>query len=233
MRSDEQIASIRSRITGPRLVEGFLSPEEIGDLIGIFRSHADLLVRKNTGPVTLGIRPLLGEPIFRRVLAMMEEHIGPFDLNAGLFFETSSPHVIHNDDVYSLPDTYKAFTIPLEISGFSGIYPRLCFFEQFYFHGPAKFFNGSSGIPAHFNASVYEYSRVDGLNQKGISREVRDLYLTHLRPEWLEGLSIDSILEWRPGTAIIFDSLRLHCASDFRRVGITSKLGLSIFTRKS
>jgi GTP-binding protein LepA len=35
-----------------------------------------------------------------------------------------------------------------------------------------------------------------------------------------------------PLQALIFDSVRLHCASDFRKLNIQSKLGISIFTKK-
>jgi hypothetical protein len=56
--------------------------------------------------------------------------------------------------------------------------------------------------------------------------------LTHLKPQWLEGLSLHSTLDWVPGNIMIFDSLRLHCASDFRKLGIRSKTAISIFTKK-
>jgi hypothetical protein len=65
-----------------------------------------------------------------------------------------------------------------------------------------------------------------------IDESTRCTYLTHLKYKWLEGLTLWGTIKWKPGTAIIFDSVRLHCASDFRKLGIKSKLGISIFTRK-
>ena len=59
----------------------------------------------------------------------------------------------------------------------------------------------------------------------------RCTYLQHLKPKWLSGLTLWGTLDWSPGNALIFDSTRLHCASDFRQQGIVSKLGISIFTR--
>jgi hypothetical protein len=38
-------------------------------------------------------------------------------------------------------------------------------------------------------------------------------------------------LKWKPTDALVFDSVRLHCASDFRKLNIQSKLGISIFTK--
>lgn len=110
-------------------------------------------------------------------------------------------------------------------------FPYLCFFDQIYLEGPSKFFNGSSNIPTYYNLQVYEYSKVLNLSSSIIDKGIIQKFFTHLRPKWLEGLSFKSAELWKPGNAIIFDCVRLHCASDFRTQGIKSKLGLSIFTK--
>jgi hypothetical protein len=120
--------------------------------------------------------------------------------------------------------------LPLTLDNFTGVYPKLCFFDQFYFHGPSKFFNGDESIPTYYNKQVYDYQDVSGL-VNGVFSDNNN-YFTHLKPQWLEGLSLHSSLDWIPGHALIFDSVRLHCASDFRNLGIKSKLGISIFTKK-
>ena len=110
---------------------------------------------------------------------------------------------------------------------------HLCFFDQHYFHGPSKFFKDSTNIPTYYNKQLYEYSQVDGiLEHNTIDEECYQKYFTHLKHKWLEGLSLHSVLPWTPGSCIIFDSVRLHCSSDFRKMGIKSKLGISIFTKK-
>jgi hypothetical protein len=109
-------------------------------------------------------------------------------------------------------------------------FPSLCFFDQFYFHGPAKFFKGDVDIPTYYNKPVYDYKDINGLvNTPFVDN---DNHFTHLKSKWLEGLSLHSVLDWVPGNALVFDSVRLHCASDFRKLGIKSKLGISIFTKK-
>ena len=60
-------------------------------------------------------------------------------------------------------------------------------------------------------------------------RYMKEKYLGHIKKEWLEGLSFDTAHHWTPGDAIVFDAVRLHCASDFRKT-CSKKLGLSIFT---
>jgi hypothetical protein len=148
------------------------------------------------------------------------------------FFDVKFPHIIHNDDLKSFPRTYKAITLPLklEYSGIKSELPKLCIFDQYYLEGPAKFFNGDVDIPTYYNTQVYEYSDVQNKSTTDISKDTVEKYLTHIKPSWLTGLSINSVYEWNPGSAIIFDALKLHCASDFRRLGVTSKLGISIFT---
>lgn len=228
MRNLQQIEKIKSTIGDPYWVENFVSATDVELLIEIYNSSNKTY--KNTGPITVDIYPFLNDPVFKRLLSGIQTEIGPFEIVAGLFFKTDYPHIIHNDDTYELPEgVYKAITIPLEAYGEFTEYPKLCFFEQFYFHGPAKFFNGEDDIDTYFNQCLYDYKNVDGLVETK-TKDFEKLF-THLKPTWLDGLSLHSALPWIPTSALIFDSVRLHCASDFRQLGITSKLGLSIFTK--
>ena len=227
MRTLEQINKIKQHFDDPYAVEHFVSRDDIGELIAIYEQQDKII--KNTGPVTVDIDTFLEYPVFQKVLAAIQTEIGPFAVTTGLFFKTNYPHIIHNDDTFELPETvYKAITIPLIADGPGA--PKLCFFDQCYFHGPAKFFNGDNNIPTYYNQQVYDYKDLDGVVDKPFAGPAE--YFTHLRHSWLQGLSLHSAINWIPGQAIIFDSVRLHCASDFRQLGIKSKLGLSIFTKR-
>lgn len=240
MRTSAQIESIKSKITDPFSIDKFLKYEEVENLIEIFDSanlnHSESpykgKIKKNTGPVTLNLSDYYQNPIILDILKRIEHFIGPYEITAAFFFKTDYPHIIHNDDTFELPEeVYKAVTIPLKVYGENILkFPKLCFFEQFYFHGPAKFFKGSENIPTYYNKQIYEYSNIDGLKSEKFHDT--DNYFTHLNPRWLEGLSLHSCIDWTPGSAIVFDSVRLHCASDFRSLGIKEKLGLSLFTKK-
>ena len=235
MRTSEQIAAIRKHFADPYVVPDFLSQTDIQTLVGIFRDNSVEApkVYKNTGPVTLDIKSYLEHDVFKRLLAGIQTEIGQHEITAAFFFETNYPHVIHNDDTFELPDNvYKAISIPLSMEGEFSSYPKLCFFDQHYFHGPAKFFNGETNIPTYYNKQVYDYKDVDGITNRPFDISLWTQLFTHVRPAWLDGLTLHSSLEWKPGNAIIFDSVRLHCASDFRLQKIKSKLGLSIFTKK-
>lgn len=232
MRTPSQIEHIKSNVINPYTVDDFLTEDEVQYLINLFeyRDLEAVKVYKNTGPITLDILEVINDPIIQNILAKIKNEIGEFEVTAGLFFYTNYPHVIHNDDTFELPPSvYRAITLPLKLYGEGKDYPKLCMFDQFYFHGPAKFFKGETHIDTFFNKCLYDYSDVDGV----VDTPITDTELfTHLKPEWLEGLSINSVLEWKPTSCVIFDSVRLHCASDFRSLGYTNKLGFSIFTKQ-
>jgi hypothetical protein len=230
MRTPEQIYNIQKTIGDPYAVADMLSHDDCIHLINLFKNGRNKII-KNTGPITLNLSLYFDDLIIKKIINQLKTQIGDFEITAAFFFETDYPHIIHNDDTFELPNSvYKAITLPLRLDNFNGVYPKLCFFDQFYFHGPSKFFNGDELIPTYYNKQVYDYKDVSGLVNDVFSDN--NNYFTHLKPQWLGGLSLHSSLDWIPGHALIFDSVRLHCASDFRNLGIKSKLGISIFTKK-
>ncbi len=235
MRTVEQIQKIKETVSNPYAVKDFLSSDDVDYLVKLFESQEieSNKVYKNTGPITLDIKSYLEDPIISKIIDKLIKVIGPFEITAGFFFTTNYPHIIHNDDTFELPTgVYKGITIPLKAYGSNSI-PKLCFFDQFYFQGPAKFFYGDKDIPTYYNKQVYDYKDVDGITDAMlIDESTRVSYLTHLKPKWLQGLTFWGALDWKPTSALIFDSTRLHCASDFRQQGIKRKLGISIFTKK-
>jgi hypothetical protein len=230
MRTLDEIAEIKSRISDPFVLTDILSPGEIGHLIDIFENPKAVKLEKSTGPKTLDLADYYSDPVVSTLIERLQDRIGPFEITTAFFFWTNFPHVIHNDDTFELPpNVYKGITVPLRIEGSAT--PKLCFFDQFFFHGPSKFFKGSINVPTYYNRQLYDYALVDGLTDMPFDESTRCTYLSHLNPRWLEGLSLWGTLDWRLGTALVFDSTRLHCASDFRQQGIKSKLAISIFTK--
>jgi len=239
-RTLEQIQSIKETFSSPFSVDNFLNTEEIDYLEKIF-DQADNTnnfyqgkIYKNTGPITLDLKYYSEDIIISKILKKLKDHIGNFEITAAFFFKTNYPHIIHNDDTHELPsNVYKGITLPLKIYPQEiKKFPKLCFFDQCYFHGPSKFFYGDKNIPTYYNKQLYDYTEVENLSLDKIDDQLVKDYFSHMKPSWLTGLSLNSIVSWIPGNAIIFDSVRLHCASDFRKLGINSKLGISIFTKK-
>lgn len=230
MRTQEDKDWIEKNLTTPYSVPNFISAEEQQALIDFFK-HSKDRVHKNTGPITLDLtQEQLAQDPFISIINRLRSVIGEFKVFTALFFYTERPHIIHNDDSFSYPRCYKGINIPLEFTGDTISVPCLCFFEQYYLEGPAKFFNGSTNIEPFYNSHVYEYSQVKNLSTQPFSEFFRQEFLGHIKPDWLQGLSINRVLPWKPGDISIFDTVRLHCASNFRSQEIKSKLALSIFT---
>lgn len=233
MRSQADRDTIVNNLQDPYIKEDLLSPDEVQELIALYKSQENK-IQKNTGPVTSDITDQFNShPVLQRVFERIRAEIGECRIYTSFFFHVKMPHIIHNDDDKLGPLVYKAITLPLEVEYVAEDtgYPYLCMFDQYYLEGPSKFFGGTTiNIPTYYNAQVYEYSQVQNKSDQEFDMVAYNKYLTHLKTFWLKGLSFQSAQQWKPGNGIIFDCVRLHCASDFIKQGIKSKLGLSIFT---
>lgn len=232
-RTQEDRNLICSKFSDPVVVTDLITPDEIKELIELFNTRTNK-IHKNTGPITSNLQDIENIPVLASIVSRIKEHIGECEIYRAFYFYVNSPHIIHNDDDIEGPITYKGITIPLELTYFKEDtgFPSLCFFDQYYLEGPSKFFGGSTvDIPTWHNLQVYEYSNVQNKSNEPFDLAAYNKYLTHLKRHWIRGLSFDTALEWKPGSALIFDSVRLHCASNFIKQGIKSKLGISIFTK--
>jgi hypothetical protein len=73
----------------------------------------------------------------------------------------------------------------------------------------------------------YDYFNIINYNpEKEFDRKIRDRYLSHVDIESLHGLTIDSIVKWKVGNAIVFDRNQLHSASNTH----SEKSFVTIFT---
>lgn len=225
-------ATTTPTLNGPTRIENFLEYLELKALINMFSWMSK--VHKNTGPICTDLTSYCntGSGLMHGIFKRIKEHIGDCEVMHAMHFMTDVPHIIHTDGDKSMPKVYKAITIPLQTIGEKTEDPKLIFFDQHYKGPPSKFFNGEKNVETYYNDCLYQYDGVEGLNMsKFISVQDHHKYMSHIKHRWLEGLSIQSMHNWVPGDAIIFDCTQLHCASDFRKVGVTSKLGISIFTK--
>lgn len=227
-RTQEEINIIKQYESPPFVILNVVDAEVF---LQYYLENKNKIIQKNTGPQVLTVPP--GDnSLFHSLQNILKEYIGEFKVRNVHFFETEVPHVIHNDDTFENIKPYKAFTIPLKIFGSSDDI-KLILFDQYFYYGPAKFFNGETNDrEVFYNQSVTNYEYVSYTNNKGIDKNVQKKYLTHCNKEWLKGLSINTVLDWKIGNILCFDSLQLHCSSDFTTQGVYKKIGLSIFTVK-
>ena len=203
-------------------IENFVSKTDIEELCDIWDKSSNK-VFKRTGPITSTITDFK-VPVMRRITDKIHSLYPNCEIYHGMYFYVNYPHIIHNDDNKEWPLIYKAFNIPLKYEGDE--MPYLCFFDQVYLDGPSKFFNGEKDVDTYYNKIIYDYENVVGKSDLMFDPYMKEKYLNHIKDEWLKGLSFNSAHHWKPGNAIVFDCVRLHCASNFTG----KKLGLSIFT---
>lgn len=228
MRTQEQIERIQKTHSEPLQFQNIVSAEQIEELKTHFYNSQDV-IQKNTGPKVLYIDD---HPFVKHITQYLQQFYLPFKVRSAHIFEVSRPHVVHIDDDFKYPDIYKGFVIPLETVGAPCDRAKFVVFDQYYYNGPAKFFKGEKEdfTEVYYNENITDYTDVYGTVTTEFPQDMKVMLLNHLKPEWLEGLSISAYFPWTIGSVISFDSSALHSASDFTRAGITKKLGLSIFT---
>lgn len=221
MRTSSDIKFLKSRFSPPRSHD-CITPAERAAVLDLFYSGD--VVQKVTGPRTVKVYPHQIPTIMEKIRKLHPK----IEVRNAHVFDVDKPHVLHIDDDETTPNNiFKAFTIPLTSDPLTEG-PKLVFFKQHYFGGPVKFFKGRKDAPVHYNKPLSDYSEVHGLTE-GLGPYL-DPDLTHIKKQWLEGLSIDRKLDWTFGHMLEFDALQIHSASDFRNFGIKRKTGLSIFT---
>lgn len=230
MRTQQQIDKVKEGQGDPFLMETVVSKQEINSILD-FYFNSNNVIKKNTGPKVLQLKE--NNQILAPIIQRIKIEVGDFDIRYAHVFDVTAPHMIHNDDINEYPDSYKAFTIPLKIYGDTDDI-SLVVFDQYYYGGAVKFVNGedTTGWQTYYNQYLTDYSNVEGINNRSVDINFRKKYLTHLKDSWIEGLSIRKKLSWKVGGILCFDSLALHCSTDFRNVGVSRKIGLSIFTLK-
>ena len=228
MRSNEQIAAIKKTHSPPVQLLNALDTNKIEFLLNYY--HSQDKIEKNTGPKVVYVQE--GTGVIDDILIPLRKQFGNFKVRACHFFDVDNPHILHIDDSYDYPTTYKAFTIPLWVENGDCNKIKLVMFDQYYYGGPVKFFKDEvfDKEVIFYNKHLYEYTGVENLVDTGIPKNVKIKMLGHLKSKWLEGLSVHCYFPWTIGSIIAFDSLRLHCSSNFKNIGIKRKIGLSIFT---
>lgn len=211
----------------------FITPQEQEVFLNYYENNTDNRVVKKTGPKILEL--CSGDNhTFDTVVDRLRENFGDFDLrHAHIFDVTERPHILHNDNDSNYGDRcHYGFTIPLKLEGEFTELPKLVVYDQLYPSGGVKLVKGTdvSHIPQTHNQLVTEYSNVVGLVDDPFPQSYHEKHLTHLLPQWLEGMSVNCDFDWHLRSVISFNSKQIHSASDYTRLGVTRKLGLAIFT---
>jgi len=236
MRTLEEKEKILDRYKPTHYKVGVVSKEMIGYLLDKFRGSEKIIKYKEAGskgPVVMnyspdreGMKPWF-EPVQDLVWDLLGSNCYVWGSN---IFRVEKPHIAHNDD-YTEKNypIYKTVVLPLEISKPTNFVT----FDQAYLDGPVKLFRGYDPVPeSYYNKSLTDYSDIINYTDKPFDKEMHEKYLSHIPIEALHGLTVEKVVSWTPGNAIIFDMGRIHSASNFITQDIKYKIGYSIFTAK-
>lgn len=89
--------------------------------------------------------------------------------------------------------------------------PGTVFFGQHWFGRSANFVKGTPDFPGKINVTVTNYDDLVGTTTEQFPEDVRERHLWHLRPQWLEGLSLHTVMPWTLHGAMSFPRSQLHC----------------------
>ena len=236
MRTQDEKEKIIDRYKPSRYQVGAVSEHMISYLLDKFNGSEKIIKYKEAGskgPVVMnyspdreGMQPWF-EPVQELVWDLLGSNCYVWGSN---IFRVEKPHIAHNDDyeekIYPI---YKTIVMPLEIAEPT----HFITFDQAYLDGPVKLFRGYDPVPeSYYNKSLTDYSNIVNYTDKPFDKQVHEQYLSHIPYEALHGLTVEKVLPWVPGNAIIFDMGRIHSASNFNAHGIDYKIGYSIFTAK-
>lgn len=154
--------------------------------------------------------------------------------------ETIQPWKIHAD-IRWYPDKlpYKVIIIPLDVVPESGpTDPKqwpdtfTVAFHQMNFMSAATNDNSSR----HGNDQKLWKRPIENPNVEGriegfhVDQSTWQKHFTHFDYDHLEGLTIDAMHLWRPGSMLWHDNAALHCADNWLNKGIQTKKCLMVFT---
>lgn len=235
LRTPEEKSEILSRLQPSESIAGVVSSDVRQMLLDVYHNSPDK-IEKNTGPTVLDYDPNKnGWPEWARTVdELITPYIGEHQIYFANFFDVTYPHRIHNDDsIKKKPRMHKNCVIPLWIEGAE--HTHFATFDQCYLDGPVKVVHGADkqkimASTKYYNEPLTDTAELEYYTGKDFDQVLWEKYFTHQGLNRFHGLSVEGMLKWQPGNLLIFDGARIHCAADFRKVGVTRKIGLSVFT---
>ena len=238
--TESQIVQMQSTDSDTIIVDNFITGEQLKEL----RSYIDSIEYPEHGKTSKYAgsayeHPPYGPRIKELLYEKLIEHIGEHQLDFFAWQEAIQPWKIHADlRWYADKIPHKVILIPLDVisdkEDWNDTY-SITFKQRNYLRN-----NPNTDIGKKGNSDQKNWKRaIDNLNTEGcingysIDEDTWKNYLSHVPYEHLEGLEIDKIYKWKPGSAIIWDANQLHCADNFLARKIKTKLSIIAMTNQA
>jgi len=236
--TDEQVKSMQSMDSSSKTFHNFISDKELGVLQHMIKN----IEFPEKGETSKYSGASYNDPqgmILKKIFDdKIKNIIGDYELDFFAWQEAIIPWKTHAD-LRWYPDKipYKVILVPLGVKSdqedWKDTY-TVAFKQRDYLQSNQNTGEGKKG-----NTDQKDWKRpcdqpgmhnlVNGFN---ISKEDHEKYFSHMPYEWLEGLEIDNMFKWTPGSCVVWDQNQLHCADNFLANGIQTKLSLIFFTNQ-
>jgi hypothetical protein len=238
--TEEQIAVMKGTDSSAKIVSDFITQSEVNELQKMisdveYPEHGKTSKYAGSSyeyePHGTFMKQLLHERLLK--------HIGSYKLDFFAWQEAIIPWKVHADiRWYENEIPHKVILIPIDVikdnENWADTY-SITFKQRNYLRNNLNTNTGNIG-----NSDQKSWKRaIDNPNTEGcvegysIDKETYEKYLTHIPYEQVEGLEIDKIYKWEPGSAVIWDANQLHCADNFLSRGIKTKLSLLVMTNQA
>ena len=236
--TDDQVRQMRSADSPSKTTENFITMDELSFL----RKQIEKIQYPEEGKTSKYSGASYNDPIGQVLKKMFDKRIknliGDYDLDFFAWQEAIHPQKIHAAlRLYPDKIPYKAILIPLDVISNENLWKEtytITFKQRNYLEGNLNSNTGKKG-----NTDQIEWKRpydtpglqnlTEGYN---ITLEQHKKYFSHIPYEYLEGLEIDNIYKWTPGSCVTWDQNQLHCADNFLQNNIQTKLSLIFFTNQ-
>ena len=233
------------------VVEDFINDFERDVLSNFFKENFEDIGLNINDHVLHITYPMLIEEISNIVRPKIHEHFGKgviFYSDVAIddpmsvgdqFFKSIRPYGLHTDSVTHINGyrPYKDIIIPIDLDKIQST--QYVTFKQRY-RGRATHFMKGRDIGSFANyANVIRHQDYKDYGVENIehdenhSKILEKIMPKHIPMSIYEGLSIESIFEWKPKNAIVHDASVLHAPVDFREQGAEYKTGLTLHLMKA
>lgn len=156
--------------------------------------------------------------------------------------EAINPWKIHADiRWYADKIPYKVILMPMDVEPNSGPvdvcdWPdtyTITFHQRSFLSNWDKDIHGSAQTgnqQSHWVRPCEDPNHENLVNGYQVNRAFWQKYLNHMPYEHTEGMSVEMVHKWKPGSMFFWDSTALHCADNFLVNGIKTKRCLMLFT---
>ena len=168
----------------------------------------------------------------------IQDIIGEYELDFFAWQEAIKPWKIHAD-IRWYPDKlpYKVILVPLDViseqANWADTY-TISFKQRNYLQSNPNTYVEKKGNTdqSDWKRPIDDSGTCNVVKGYSISKEQHTRYFSHMPYEFLEGLEIDDIFKWTPGSCVVWDQNQLHCADNFLANNIKTKLSLIFFTNQ-